>query len=709
MSRNTRTFRQMSRFRSDYAGGHGTTAMAIATREPSEALDAAIEPVAPGIETGAAESRSGRDEPDYRRGVSRKPQEFSPRSAIVAAALSAATTGRMHRDLRGPKAAAFVIQVPSTAWVKPLESHLRELDDKLLTIAREGSNRTRDRSSVGNDEVATALSRGRRVVGIAVNPGAMLPSTLVTTADHVVQLATPNGHVIRDAMRRCYGRGVPNTIDDSVVAGLELEDLVAVMRHGSRPSDVIMRLRNAARLRNNIGGQERLPKLETAIEYGAARDWGRTLAQDFADYRAGKITWAECSRGAVLHSDPGLGKSLFARILANACQVPIIISSVAELFASSAGHLDDVIKAQRAVFARASTLAPCILFIDELDSIPNRATLSPRGADWWTPVINDFLLLLDSAVAGQREGVLVLGATNRIHAVDNAILRPGRLERAIHIPRPDAAGICNILRHHLDTDLEGADLSGFAVMLAGATGADIMLAVRNARRTARQTGRPMTNDDLICAIMPPETLPPAALRRMTIHESAHVVATQATGVGRIVFCRVQSQGPEGGRTSINYNQDDYLTASVIEDRVVVILAGRVAERVLLGAESDGSGGFDDSDLGRATAKIAAMHISEGLGGQLVYRGDQSRALREICRDRNLRVTVERHLQELHCRAEIIVRRHRDAIAAIAAELAVKRFLSGAAIEAIMAQFQPIPRPPGIVTRLTRHLSTKRNR
>lgn len=189
-------------------------------------------------------------------------------------------------------------------------------------------------------------------------------------------------------------------------------------------------------------------------------------------------------------------------------------------------------------------------------------------------------------------------------------------------------------------------------------------------------------------------------------ESAHAIATRSTGVGRIVFCGVQSQGPEGGRTAVNYDQDDYLTASVIEDRVVVILAGRVAERVLLGAES---GGFDGSDLGRATATIAAMHISEGLGGQLVYGGDESRALREICRDRNLRVTVEKHLQELHRRAEIIVHRHRGAIAAIAAELAVKRFLGGAAIEAIMTQFQPIPRPPGIATRLTRHLSTKRNR
>jgi hypothetical protein len=673
----------MSQFWRDDAISHGMPAMAIATAEQNEAADdAAIEPVATQIETATAEGSSGSGDSSHRHATPRKPKNTSRRFAIIASALTAAATPKMRRALRGRRAAAFVIQVPSTAWVKPVEAYLRELDDKLVTIARDGSNRTRDKATVGNDEVATALSHGHRVVGIAVNPDAMLPSTLIATADHAVKLAPPNGAVIRDAMRRCFSGRLPDSIDDSIVAGLDLEDLVAAMRHGSRPSDVIARLHNAALLRNNIRGQERLPKLETAVEYGAAQTWGLVLAQDFADYRAGKITWAECSRGAVLYSDPGLGKSLFAQILARACQVPIVISSVAELFATSAGHLDDVVKAQRAVFARAQALAPCILFIDEIDAIPNRATLSPRGADWWLPIINDFLLLLDSAVAGQREGVVVIGATNRIHAVDSAILRPGRLERAIHIPRPDAAG--------------------FAVMLAGATGADIMMVVRNARRAARQANRSMIEDDLIAAIMPAETLPSAALHRMTIHEAAHAVAIQATGVGRILFCRVQSQGPEGGRTAVDYNQGDYLTASVIEDRVVVMLAGRVGERALLGAESDGAGGFDGSDLGRATAKIAAMYVSDGLGGQLVYRGNESQALREIRRDRKLRVTVEKHLQDLQRRAEVIVHQHKDAIAAVAAELAAKRFLSGAAIEAIMAQFQPKPRPPGIVTRLARH-------
>lgn len=701
MSRTDKKLREISRSWRRVSVAHGIPETLIRDAEKSPVFKVAVERISNRIYSLAAESGSTGDPPIIKK--PQKSKDFSPRFAIVAAALEAASTAGMRRELSEPKAAAFVIQVPSVDWISPLKGYLLKLDNGLLIIARDGSNKTRDTSGVGNDEVSSALSQGRRVVGIAVNPDTTLPSTLIATADYIVKLAAPDGQAVRDAMRRCYSRGVPDKIDDGLVAGLELEDLVAVMRKGSRPSDVVKRLRSTSRRRNNVDSAERLPKLEDAIEYGAARTYGLALAKDFADYRAKKIKWADASRGAVLHSDPGLGKSLYVRILANACGVPIVITSVSELFATSAGFLDSVIKAQRAVFARAAALSPCILFIDEIDAIPNRATLSPRGADWWMPVVNDFLLLLDAAVAGQREGVVVIGATNRIHAVDAAIMRPGRLEVAIHIQYPDAAGIANILRYHLDKNLAGVDLTGFATMLLGSTGADIMLVARNARRTARQAGRAMTEDDLIAAIMPPEVIPAAALHRMAIHESSHAVVALATGTGRVAYCRVQSNAIESGRTAIAYDRGDYLTLPTIENKVIGFLAGRVGERVLIGAESDGSGGFDGSDLALSTAKIAALHISNGLGGKLVYRGDEKEALREVRRDRRLRATVEKHLQELQRRAEALVRQHREAIAAVATELAAKRFLSGAAVETIMARFDPKkPRRSSVESKRTRH-------
>jgi AAA+ superfamily predicted ATPase len=94
--------------------------------------------------------------------------------------------------------------------------------------------------------------------------------------------------------------------------------------------------------------------------------------------------------------------------------VPLIVGSIGELFATSSGHLDGVIKSMRELFARAATAAPCILFLDEIDGLPSRESLDSRNRDWWMPVIEDFMLQLDDATSGKREGVVVIGATNRI-------------------------------------------------------------------------------------------------------------------------------------------------------------------------------------------------------------------------------------------------------------------------------------------------------
>ena len=96
-------------------------------------------------------------------------------------------------------------------------------------------------------------------------------------------------------------------------------------------------------------------------------------------------------------------------------------------------------------------------------------------------------------------------------------------------------------------------------------------------------------------------------------------------------------------------------------------------------------------------------MSNGLGGQLVYRGDEQEALREVRRDRRLRATVEKHLQELQARAEALVRENREAIAAVAEELASRRFLSGAAIETIIARFAKRKlKQPGVVAKAARN-------
>jgi hypothetical protein len=609
--------------------------------------------------------------------------EYDARTALVSASLEAVTTPAVRRRLSGKTAIAVIIGVPSPAWVNPVAQFLDATATvPWLIFARDGSDKHRHQSSFGNDLVSEKLSEGRRVVGIAANPEMVLPAALLAAADLTITIEQPSGAVVLDAMARCLHGRMPVCIDDAVVEELEIEDFVSAMRAGSTPAQAVQRLKLASRQR--VGSQEaRAPLLETAVEYGAAREWGLSLARDIADYRAGRIAWRDVDRGAVFYSEPGCGKSVLAASIAQACKIPLLRASMSEFFSDNAGDLGAVIKSQRAAFARAASMAPVLLLLDECDAIPNRKFLSPRGADWWLPVITDLLLLLDSAVSGAREGIVVIGATNRIEAVDAALLRPGRLERAIEIGRPELAGVINIMRYQLGGSLKGADITDVARLAEGSTAAEIMDTVRGARRIARHAGRDLAIDDLRDQIIGAADEPPDFLRRIAVHEAAHAVTAAIIPVGNLIYVKLASRGRSAGHTRLEYLDDDLTVLADVEDRVVSILAAGVAERLLLGAASTGSGGNDNSDLGVATAMIAVLHTSTSLVDTLFHRCSSEDALATVRSDPALRRRVERHLRELEERACELVQRHRDSILAVADELAAKRHLTGEAVISII--------------------------
>lgn len=617
-----------------------------------------------------------------------KKPSVSARCAIVAAAFRDATNGATRRQLKGKSPLALIVLVPGPSWIEPVRTlFLRRFDAKWQTVPETDTKTTPKRKSEQNTEVAAYLTRGLPVIGVAVDCDA-LPSALIAAADLTIRVDTPRGVTIGRAIRMFTGQPAPTEIDEKIAFGLEFHDLVAAFRANSSPAEIVERLRKASPASRNAAATERLPKLEDAIEYGAARTWGMALARDIADYRAGRLDWQEMDRGAVLFSEPGLGKSMFARILAQACGVPLVAFSVADLFASSAGYLDSVIKASRAVFERAAALAPCILFLDEIDALPNRAKMSPRGADWWTPVVTDFLLSLDNAVAGKRAGIVVIGATNNIGGVDAALLRPGRLERAIEIVRPDHAGAANILRHHLNGELPDADLADIAHLMDGSTGAEIMMIVRDARRIARYAGRKLEHDDLLQSIAPVEDIAPDALNRICIHEAAHAVASLAVPSGILKRCIIGTTAAAAGRTLIRMEKGDLLTRDSVERRAVVLLCGRAAERLLIGNAGLGAGGDDESDLAQVTQFIATLHASSGLGDTLTYITSFKEALAAVRDDRELRSKVEQHLRTLQGQAEEIVHRHRDAIVAVADRLRTRRQLSGEEVRRIFDATSP---------------------
>lgn len=612
----------------------------------------------------------------------------SARCSIVAAAFRAATNGATRRRLKGKSPLALVVLVPGPSWIEPVRAlFLKRFGERWQTALETDAKTTPTHKAERNTDVATYLTRGLPVIGVAVERYA-LPSALIAAADLTIRIDTPHNVSIGHAIRMFTGQPAPTEIDEKIAFGLEFHDLVAAFRTNSSPAEIIERLRKASPTARSVATSERLPKLEDAIEYGAARTWGMALARDIADYRAGRLVWQDVDRGAVLFSEPGLGKSLYARILAQACGVPLVAFSVADLFASSPGYLDSVIKASRAMFERAATVAPCILFLDELDALPNRATMSPRSADWWTPVLTDFMLSLDNAVAGKRAGIVVIGATNNIKGVDAAVLRPGRLERAIEIRRPDHAGALNILRYHLNGELPDAEIDSIAHLFDGSTGAEIMMTVRGARRIARYADRRLEHGDLLQSIAPVEDTAPAALNRVCIHEAAHAVASLTVPSGTLKHIIIGSTTASAGRTLIHHDSDDLLTRDSVERRAVVLLCGRAAEQLLIGNASLGAGGDDESDLAQVTQFVATLHASSGLGDTLAYITSFKEALAAVRDDRELRSKVEQHIRVLQERAEEIVHKHRDAIVAVANRLKTRRQLSAEEVRGIIEESTP---------------------
>ena len=512
----------------------------------------------------------------------------SPTELVVGATFDASVPRKLRRRLMGGKALAVIVIVPATTWVKPVAAYVRStFGNQWRLQARDESDRKRD--AAASAEVALDLSKGLCVMGVTVDEK-LLPTALRSAADIVIRLAPPDGCALRKAISG-FARRSPGKLDRGIAAGLELAEIVAAFRPGQGPGAIVRRL-DAAR-RSHDEPIERVPDLATAVEYGEARTWAMDLAKDIADFKDSKLDWRHLNRGICLHSrNPGLGKSLFSKVVAQACgNAPLISTSAGDWFSHGSGHLHTVVQHFREAVSKANALAAPIAFlaIEEVDAaVPDRSTLSHHARDYFNILVSDILTTFDSTLASDSR-IILLASTNQIDRVDPALLRPGRLEKIVEIPLPDAAGALNILSFHLDGEIQD-DLSSLGPLLAGRTGADIMYLVRSARRAARHAGRSLTLADIERAVLPIEHIPAARLFRMSVHESAHAVAAVALRIGKVRHVVLQDREDASGETTVDFLDDDLPTRADLEDRIVATLAARTAERLFTGNVSVGSGG-----------------------------------------------------------------------------------------------------------------------
>ncbi|MBR0780751.1 AAA family ATPase [Bradyrhizobium iriomotense] len=612
-------------------------------------------------------------------------------SAIVGAAFDAAVPKEIRRKLEHGQALAAIVLVPSPEWVGPVTHYFTSIfGNRWVVQQRDGSNRRHD-ASYGSADVSHDLSRGRCVVGIAADED-LLPSSLVGAADIKIRLSAPDAPVMATAIKR-FARKAPPILPEDI-AGLDLHQLVAAFRPGTGAAKIVQRLSaTSAALRGEVQN-ERVPDLETAVEYGEARIWALNLARDVADYRRGACDWASLPKGVCLASEPGCGKSVLARSIARFCgDAPIVISSVADWFTKERSYMDDVIRAMRSTLDRSAALARahgiCFLFLDEVDAIPDRATLDSRNKDYWLPIVADLLTRLDDGTSSVRRGVILIAATNNPSAVDPALLRPGRFERLITIDRADAAGTLNMLKFHVAGAVPDGDLEDIAIAMERSTGAEVMAFVREARRIARHAGRDLSAADLRAALMGADRPAPEVDWRICAHEAGHAVLSLALDCGRLRHCVVGAKTGAENRTLVEYpSSPDLVTRQTVEDRVTMLLGGRAAERILFGCNSAGGAGDESADTGLAFSNIASLHLSWGLGEIVSFHGSRREVLEAARCDRSLRDIVEADLQRLQKRAEDLVRRHRAALLAVAEALRERRYLGGDEVRALFEARRP---------------------
>ena len=395
---------------------------------------------------------------------------------------------------------------------------------------------------------------------------------------------------------------------------------------------------------------------------------------------------ARIPKGVLLVGPPGTGKTLLAKAVAGEAGVGFLSISGSDFVELYVGGGASRV---RDLFEQAKKTSPAIVFIDEIDAVGRqRGTGLGGGHDEREQTLNQLLVEMDGFAA--NEGVVVLAATNRADILDPALLRPGRFDRQIYVGLPDIKGREEVLKVHAKGKplAEDVDLKKLAQGTAGFTGADLEnLINEGALLAGRRNSRFITMKDLqdaeIKVIAGPEKrsrVIPQHERELTAwHEAGHAVVMHVLpGQDPVSQITIVPRGQAGGMTIALPEEDrSYLSKRYMEDRIVSLLGGRVAEKLCLGDISTGA----SNDIQRATAiarkMVASYGMSDSLGPVSFENGQEEVFIgRSMGHGRGYSEAVAAHIDEevktivdgAYRRCEAILTEHRAALDAVAAFL-----------------------------------------
>jgi len=403
---------------------------------------------------------------------------------------------------------------------------------------------------------------------------------------------------------------------------------------------------------------------------------------------------ARIPKGVLLVGPPGTGKTLLAKAVAGEAGVPFFIisgSDFVEMFVGvGASRVRDL-------FEQAKKNAPCIVFIDEIDAVGRqRGAGLGGGHDEREQTLNQLLVEMDGFAA--NEGVIVLAATNRPDILDKALLRPGRFDRQILVSAPDVGAREQILEVHARKKklADDIDLKTIAKNTSGFSGADLEnvlneAALLAARRNLSEIGMAEIEDAMVKVTMGPEkktrVRSDKEKKLVAYHEAGHAVVSKFLPTQDDVHqISIVPRGMAGGYTMYRPSEDkSFMSKSEMEENIVSLLGGRVAESLILNDISTGA----SNDIERAS-KIARDMVSKyGMSdvvGAIMFGAGQEEVFlgRDLTQSKNyseqtaaiIDAETKNIIDKAYKRAEDILREHIDKLHVVAGILLEKEKIDG---------------------------------
>jgi cell division protease FtsH len=330
---------------------------------------------------------------------------------------------------------------------------------------------------------------------------------------------------------------------------------------------------------------------------------------------------ARVPKGILLYGPPGTGKTLLAKAIAH--------EAGARFFAQSASAFVEMFAGLgaariRKLFEEARSHAPAIVFIDELDAVGSARTGHgfTREQD---QTLNQLLVELDGFEA--REQIVVMGASNRLQDLDQALLRPGRFDRQVLVAQPDLAGREEILQVHTKGKplADDVDLKAVSRQTAGLTGAELenianeaaIFAGRKKQQVIHQIDFEDAMERVVAGLQQRRVMTEKERRILAYHEAGHAVMSHLTGdLLPVHKVTIVSRGNALGYTLNLPAEERYLhTTEEFDDLLKVILAGRAAEQVVFGRITNGAA----NDLEKATEISRSMVFDYGMSRLVASR------------------------------------------------------------------------------------------